>query len=568
MDRDNLRIHQVSGKSPQEGAPILSPRILAAILLLTFVFTLLRCIHLDADTPEGVSNSEGIYVDEGYKTLAPRNLVLFGKSNWHSADDYRGWAKTSPLTNWPYYLAFKLFGVRIQAARMVTVGYFFLFLLMYLIATAGRYRDALVFFGLAALSLQSTIFFFSRVALLEMPVVAVVYGCLFLQHRLERRPVVPRAAVLVGAMVIAIFGIKASALLYFGPVCLAFALVVVFRSSFAVPRWKVWACVLGFLAMVVILALATRHIWLGRITQSAANAIRRALVSPPAEAEPLTVVLGLLCACQLLLFYPQAVLGSVYRCSLVALITICPLALALFPYNPLRYYVPVIPAYVLLILEFFHLKATYKRDEGIRWPGTAIACVLLFFCAFSVGVLLNKLIISNLPFQLGDEPGLSPRAMVRYFTPIAAAGAAAVYALRRYALSASVFTVAVCLLVGFAALYNGYLLGKFWLRPSYQALDIQRQISRVAGADASVAGDWAPFLTLNTSIRSLYLNKYNNRKNIRALHPTFFLDNGNRISDENREEILKIPGASLGKSVFQAHYHQAPINLYPIIYGD
>ena len=71
---------------------------------------LLRLIHLGADTPSEFSRSAGPYVDEGYKTLSPRNLVLFGTTHWNSEDTYRGWMKDSPITQWSYYASFRLFG--------------------------------------------------------------------------------------------------------------------------------------------------------------------------------------------------------------------------------------------------------------------------------------------------------------------------------------------------------------------------------------------------------------------------------------------------------------------------
>lgn len=60
----------------------------------------LRLTHIDADTPAGLSWSAGLYVDEGYKTLSPRNLLLLGNTHWHEADTYPGWMKSSPVTQW------------------------------------------------------------------------------------------------------------------------------------------------------------------------------------------------------------------------------------------------------------------------------------------------------------------------------------------------------------------------------------------------------------------------------------------------------------------------------------
>lgn len=568
MNSDKAVNSQASGVDTPKASKTLSLRMFFIMLVVILAFTFLRAIHLDADTPEGVSNNVGIYVDEGYKTLAPRNLVLFGKVNWHSDDEYPGWLKSSSLTNWPYYILFKSFGANIQTARSVTIGYFFLILIGYLIVMAGRYRKALLLLGVAALSIQSTLFFFSRVALIEVAIAAVVYGCLFILLKLEDRPMILSIAVLIGAMALGIFGLKASALLYFTPICLAFAIVLISGAKFKMPRWAVWLCVIGFSALVLTLALSTQHIWQKRIAESAFGVWRRALVTPLAEAAPFAVVLGLLCAGLALLFHPKAACDSLYRCSLLALITVCPLVLAFFPYNPLRYYVPVVPAYILLILEWFHLNATREKDETFQWQWLTrfIAGVLLFLCVFSFGVMFNHLVLVHLPFHFGDEPGLSGPGMARYFTPIAVAGAIVIYMLRRYIFSGSVFSGAVLLLIAIAMVYNAVTIGKFFLKPSYQAASIQRQISRLVPAEASIAGDWAPFLAMNTSLRSIYLNTYNNQEKILAIRPSYFLHNDNHISDLNREAIINA-GASLGQPLLRSHYHQAQIILYPVIYS-
>src|SRR5512132_2766522 len=71
---------------------------------LLFLLCGLRFLDLGADTPIWAkSYSMGDYVDEGYKTLSARNLVLFGQTHWHPLDNYPGWMKASPVTNWSYY---------------------------------------------------------------------------------------------------------------------------------------------------------------------------------------------------------------------------------------------------------------------------------------------------------------------------------------------------------------------------------------------------------------------------------------------------------------------------------
>jgi hypothetical protein len=97
----------------------------------------LRLFHIGADPePTFIPKDDGYLVDEGYKTLSPRNLVLFGSTHWHEADQYTGWMKASPLTQWPFYAAFAEFGVDRISARYIVV----VFLLVFQLSVAAFYR--------------------------------------------------------------------------------------------------------------------------------------------------------------------------------------------------------------------------------------------------------------------------------------------------------------------------------------------------------------------------------------------------------------------------------------------
>ena len=110
---------------------LISNRTLIPLIVLIVAISL-RLTHLEADTPPNLSSSVGVYVDEGYKTLSPRNLLLFNKTHWHEADTYPGWMKASPITQWSIYAAFKYFGANVSSARLVPIIYFSLFVLLYL----------------------------------------------------------------------------------------------------------------------------------------------------------------------------------------------------------------------------------------------------------------------------------------------------------------------------------------------------------------------------------------------------------------------------------------------------
>ena len=87
--------------------------------------------HLDADPPGWyIPVDIGFHIDEGYKTLDAKNRTVFETTHWNANDDYPGWSKGSPFTQQSYYLAFKTFGLQLSSARLVSVFFFILFLVL------------------------------------------------------------------------------------------------------------------------------------------------------------------------------------------------------------------------------------------------------------------------------------------------------------------------------------------------------------------------------------------------------------------------------------------------------
>ena len=113
-----------------------------AVCLSLLALVGLRLVHLEADNPSGMqSGSMAPFVDEGYKTLGPRNLVLFGHTHWNSQDTYPTWMKRSPLTQWLFVGSFHLLGARVGSARIVTILLFAVFLGGFVLAMRRRSRN-------------------------------------------------------------------------------------------------------------------------------------------------------------------------------------------------------------------------------------------------------------------------------------------------------------------------------------------------------------------------------------------------------------------------------------------
>lgn len=324
-------------------------QILLCILLI-FVLSSLRLVHLEADTPDAIqSTSMGLYVDEGYKTLSPRNLILFGHTHWHPEDDYHGWMEMSPITNWSYYASFRVFGVRVGSARVVTILAFFLFISAYALTTFGRYPARIFFLGLIMLGLENTLFFFSRIALIELPIILFLYLSIFaLRVWGTRRPLLG-LFILTGGGLFTCFFVKLSALAYFLPALLGAFLAFGLQKnrSRQIKALPFMVLPAALMAVAVLIRLSNR------IDFSPTGILERLLVYPALDTTPFLVILGLICAVGGLLTRSHLYTQNIYRCALLGIVLLSPIVLAFLPYHPLRYYVPILPAAMAAVCPKF-----------------------------------------------------------------------------------------------------------------------------------------------------------------------------------------------------------------------
>ena len=203
----------------------LRSRYLILILCILAATTLFRTIHLDADPVPWFTEEVGYQIDEGYKTLSPRNLFLYGDIHWNQADQYRGWMTASAITQWPYYWAFELLGPELSSARMVSILYAVVFLMLAAVFLWKRVSPGLAVTGVLLLASDPALFLFSRSALFETSLALFLYAGLFLAVmlplRYQRFSVVPVICMSIPAM----FFIKLTAIVYMAPVILCLALV-------------------------------------------------------------------------------------------------------------------------------------------------------------------------------------------------------------------------------------------------------------------------------------------------------------------------------------------------------
>ncbi|MBU1191184.1 MAG: hypothetical protein KKE76_05660 [Gammaproteobacteria bacterium] len=555
-------------------------RRIILIGLLVLGLLSLRFVHLDADTPVLITlpDDVGLYVDEGYKTLDARNLAQFGTIKWNSADNYPGWMSRSPLTQWSYYAGFQMSAPDLVSARVVTVLYFGLFLMIYIWAMHMRLHWSVLIGGLLAFGLESTLFFYSRVALFEIPLITFLYGLLFYFARIDaRRLALPLVLTLVCGAFVAIT-IKMSAVFYVIPIMIAAVIHLLLQTKSGPQRRQIRAVVMGITVAVLVLFIAM-YDWLDalfiqqNVDQSShpfsiAGAFYRTLTMHLMRASPFVVVLGLVCLAHGLATRPDQYLGNLYRLSLICIVLLAPVIVSVLPYSPLRYYLPALPAYLLLVLEWFHLEI-WRADISSRISAVRRIWIIGLLAMAMFAVLFPAYVMFSDMFPVLSA---SRASVVKYLLlPAAVVMGALVWTLR-----ATIFQRRVVMLGGMSMLlaftgYSAYGLTKFLFSPTYQVQAVRAQVARIVGAEATLAGDWAPMFALGTPVRALYMNRrYNPAETINATRPDYFVHSESPESRRSLEVLMRAPGVRIDPPIDVGTYYNGRrrVALYPLHYAE
>ncbi len=504
--------------------------------LLVLVLIGLRLIHLGADPPDSLwTESFGPFVDEGYKTLDARNLALFGQTHWNDQDDYPGWLPRSPITQVGFLAAFRVLGQEIESARLVTVLWFLLMLLAFLWATSGSYHPSVVYLGLVLLGVNLTLFAFSRLAIFEIPIAFfLLVSVLMLKKLSGRRPLVSLAVVLL-CLIVSAVGIKASAVVYFLPLIAAFGLFYLIQLPSRSYRLGILissALVLGGLLIFFF------DFWMPRLDLDGLRVLREFLASPAAWAHPLLVSAAFLAIGQGLYEDWRRFLSTPYRVSLIAICVGAIFLLSLFSYNPLRYYVPILPVFVLLVLEWLQLGPV---DSNPRAEGNTLTRLasggMLFLALLSLGLASNRLLLGWIvPEQYAVPSYVAPLRFTQVF--LIAAVAALLITLtpalgllfkKRVASSIVVFILFLSVLV------NATSVSLAIASPSQERARISREVEELLPRGASIGGDWAPLFAIGTELKALYMNQvFNAPERVKLVRPDYLL-----LSDTVRDEELQ-----------------------------
>ncbi|MGH8651691.1 MAG: hypothetical protein ACREYE_05690 [Gammaproteobacteria bacterium] len=520
-------------------------------------------------------------MDEGYKTLAARNLFLFGVDKWHPADTYSGWLKASPLTQWSYYAAFLISKPDIAAARTVTIVYYALFLLLYFLLLYDRYSPPIFYAGLFLFSLESTLYFFSRIALFEIPMATFVYALVMLFTRVPETKSHRAFFYALAAAAILTFSIKASALVYMSPVFLSIFISLLFQHNLVMSGRLASYLIASTVGIVILLSL-TYSTWSARLDLAPYGYLSRLMERSPShtvippffhapyaylirlmdnpllKVSPFVVLAGLFCAAHGVLYQPAHYLKNLYRLTLMCLVIIAPIVLALFAQHPLRYYVPFLPAYILLSIEWLSLR---KEPSDLTRPNLV---------STTLGAFLLMLFTSHCAVALGVEEKIN----IMRISNVLSLGVAAVcivvslWVFRRRVFSKTGSLAIVLSLLVLGLTQSLVRIGDFLANPTYGAEQVRHELMKSVNSHQIIAGNWAPFFALGTPIRALYMSpEFNPPDAIFQIEPKYFLYSGTSQSRAAQTALRRHHGISLAPPRTLGTYNEREITLYPLSYS-
>jgi hypothetical protein len=564
----SARPGDTGGKQSQ---PFVRTHALSGFLAMLAIagVALIRTINLGADAPKGLPTEAdyGIYVDEGYKTLWARNMVTFGTGRWHTGDDYSGWLTASPVTQGAFYVGFRVFGQSLEAARIISVMWFALFLIAFGVAYYDHRSSPVFWVGLFMLGFQYVLWVLSRTAIFEIAALSVFYAGLVLLRRFSNNAITS-AIVVFAVGVVVTFGIKQNAPAIIAPALLGILAPWVVQKK----RVKEFLVVLLVAAVGLFVVSYLQKIGFAvpfgsllRKTSlfSPGMEVRRFLLNPILEADPFLVILAHACAISVLLYRPKFFDHNSYRAALMSIVFLGTAALATTQNLRLRYCALLLPAFILVVVEWCIAEKQNswalpgRRAQQIStYAAMLVVCVLAYDLTFLVGWSLTVF-----PEVGGHTPLLR--------LPLAGVVAFLCWKKRNVFLSAPVLRTFIFATIVAFALFNSYKVGNSLLRPTWQVRAVSNQLDRILPKGATVAGDWIPLFAIGTNLHVLYTNPvFNQAKRFEDLRPSHFLycdTDGGKIV---KRTIEQSKGVQLGAPLLQSDYIGVQLTLYPLHYKD
>jgi len=539
------------------------------LLIVLGLFTIMHLVNADVDSPAFLTEDIGIFIDEGFKTLDARNMVLYGRAKWTDDDEYPGWLRGSPVTVFPNFIVFKLFGVSLANARILSTLFalgVLLVLYSFSRATYGSRHAALCVILLAT---NHIFFFHGRTALFEVKsLFFMVCTLYFMKKARGNSAFFPLVILFCGAA-------------YFcKPTGITFVLTVVVYYALTARQGALLKSLLRP-SVLMILFSATLGVayfieyhtdWFLGATLVGRD-LRGPLTALSAWATPIFFKKIPVLAC-LALLYIGAVLtrvtvGKSYRNADILLslwLLIGVMSHSFFVYRPLRYHVVFLVPIAVLgargLLSLPEILEAALRGRG-RW---VVRAVILFSMSwlilFSTWALLSafSLLPAVLAFFTGRVLWLAigcglvgvPILMYGYCRRVDIVRGVE----RRHE--------GICISVAVVIVATHLMPVSAWMRdPKFELRRFAERI-RPLGEDVVMIGQWAPQLCVDTKCKTLYSDlflggKGGNRRtmnleNLREIRPDLivFVEG---VSDAYRKEIERLyPNAVREEAILEGPY--------------
>jgi 4-amino-4-deoxy-L-arabinose transferase-like glycosyltransferase len=550
-------------REPRSGTTRTLRAVLLALSLAVFVGLVW---HVDADTPIKLGTvrfDAGAYCDEGYKTLDARNRALFGQAHWTPEDQYAGWAARSPVTVGLDTLVFRTFGVRLRYARLVSLGFALGSALLLHRLLERRFGQMAAALGVLLLVVHPLFAVYGRLALFEVKV--LFFSLVGLTALLSKRgPAWLRWSIVVLAFGLAC-GSKETAVFGIASMVLAWILL---RMSEGLPRegtrrLAIWGIVVAGLVLLAVLERLGIAVRLrGRELSNLVQFGRELFVLSALRMNPVLTILGAIASIATL----RRLVTRMPAPRAEDVLMVCwfwgqTIAFTIFEYHPSRYYLVALPGLLWLAVLASREAASLHEELLVRPGGVATILVGL---VLSIGAW--QLVTSGATYT----GVLHPRNVESQQVYLARFGGlvlvswpvcvAAVLFLGRFLPSpASVRTSVRVLLFVSAALNLGALAA--WMRaPRYELRAGAEQVRKLP-ADSVLVGDWAPELTLDTPLRTLYLT-WDNLHRLRRIKPTHVvvMRRSNPLHREQIDELF--PGARAAEPDLRFPYANDTAEIY------
>jgi 4-amino-4-deoxy-L-arabinose transferase-like glycosyltransferase len=364
------------------------------ILVISLIALGLRFVHLEADFPPGIDWSGDLYTDEGWYSNSAIVHQLTGQ--WIIEGDF------NPVVYLPVFqlaqgASFSLFGLSLTSARLTVVIFSILVCVMaYLLATrmAGPLAGLIT---LILLSTSFTLFAFSRLAILDLPMTAFTLLALLLVAPSQPRTV----NVALASVALAVAALTKTTALFALP-----ALMYLIWTGQRTWRRGLLACCAALVGIGLLLGAyyALANVWhhdvvmwflgaefpprLGETAASIAWALARA-VWRGMVLDSLVYPLALL-SLPVFLIFSKRVRGNRMAVSFTIWLVFGLVALGVRGYLPPRYYLPLsAPVASLFSLMVVHV---YGKLQASRWSFAPVLLIagIVAVNLFSIGRYLSS----------------------------------------------------------------------------------------------------------------------------------------------------------------------------------